>query len=59
TIYFKMRQERRGRRVAPQPPADSGYRNQFKPRSGSLSEHRSHVAAEDDEILYVDPTGRF
>jgi hypothetical protein len=58
-MYFKMRQEPRGRHVAPQRLLIQVYRNQFKPRSGSLSEHLSHVAAEDDEILYVDPTGRF
>jgi hypothetical protein len=34
-------------------------KHHFKPRSGHLSEHRSQVAAEDDEIFYVDPTVRF
>jgi S-adenosylmethionine synthetase len=28
-------------------------------RAGSLSGHRSQVAAEDDEFFYVNPTGSF
>jgi len=31
----------------------------LSPQSGSLLEHRSQVAAEDDEIFYIDPTARF